>query len=157
MSNRVLTGIEPETKVLLDGILHIAGDAVGDGRIYRDFKTGDERYLTGSQQSHMAAEIRLVLDDLPEDLIEKIARAREAPRSRSSASSTARSRCKDCVTCVPSTSSPNASAAEGSTSGKSSRKCSTNCVRKPRPRSRRTCQRTGKASRRRSRRPYATS
>ena len=76
MSNRVLTGIEPDTKVLLDGILHIAGEAIGDGRIYRDFKTGDERLLTGAQQRAMATEFRLVLDELPEDLVDHIARAR---------------------------------------------------------------------------------
>lgn len=76
MSNRVLTGIKPDTKVLLDGILHTAGEAIGDGRIYRDYKTGDERLLTGAQQRDLAANFRLVVDELPEDFVEHIARAR---------------------------------------------------------------------------------
>ena len=78
MTNRVLAGIKPDTKVLLDGILHTAGDARGDGRIYKDFKTGDECFLTGAQQRQMAVEFRLVLGELPDDFVEHIARARQA-------------------------------------------------------------------------------
>ena len=78
MSNRMLVGVKPKTNVLLDGIPHIAGEAVGDGRTYVDLKTGDERFLTGSQQRDMVAEFRLVLDDLPGDLVDHIARARQA-------------------------------------------------------------------------------
>lgn len=78
MSNRVLVGLQAGTKVLLDGFLHIAGEAVGDGRMYRDFKTGDERFLTGAQQLHMSLEFRLVLGELPGDLVDHIARARQS-------------------------------------------------------------------------------
>ena len=78
MSNRMLVGVKPKTNVLLDGIPHIAGEAVGDGRTYVDLKTGDERFLTGSQQRDMVAEFRLVLDDLPGDFVDHIARARQA-------------------------------------------------------------------------------
>lgn len=76
MSSQAIVGLKPGTKVLLDGILHTAGEMVGDGRVYRDHKTGDERYLSGSAQRGMALEHRLVLGELPKDLSEHIARAR---------------------------------------------------------------------------------
>lgn len=77
MFNSVLAGVEPGAKVLIDGVPHQARRKIGDGCVFADPRTGDEILLSGAAQREMAREFRLVLDDLPKNIVKHIARARE--------------------------------------------------------------------------------
>ena len=78
MTIRILSGLAPGTRVLVDGLPYEARQQVGDGRIFLDRKTGDEIFLTNAVQRRMASEYRLTLDDIPKNIQEQIVRGRKA-------------------------------------------------------------------------------